>query len=408
MAMDDVGPTRSERIAVLDVLRGFALLGILVMNVQSYGLPSAAYLNPTAYGHFLGADYVAWLVGYYLCDLKFVSLFSMLFGAGILLSTKSFGPGPARPAAFHRRRMAVLLGFGVLHAYLVWYGDILFAYGVCGLLVYQVRRFPTSWKLKAGLALAVVPSLLGVIAFGLNRLAPGLGIGATLNESLGVTGVLVPRELAAFQGPWAQSFVENARLAVLQEFAEFPLLFLWRASGFMLVGMALLEQGVLSGTAPGKTYRLLAERGFIFGLPAVAFAAWLHEETGWRPETSYFLIGQLNALGSIGVALGWVGLWGGVVTQGWLGAVTVPMGALGRVAFSAYLTQSLISTFVFRGYGLGLFGTWSRAELLAYAVALWLVQVLVANWWVRRFDFGPFEWAWRSLTYGRWFSLRRA
>jgi uncharacterized protein len=128
--------TEGERIVSIDALRGFALLGILYMNIQAFSMVSAAYMNPTAYGDLHGANYAVWLLGRLLADLKFMSIFSMLFGAGIFLLTSQVEASGRRPTPLHYRRMGWLLLFGLLHGSLLWYGDILYDYALCGMLVF--------------------------------------------------------------------------------------------------------------------------------------------------------------------------------------------------------------------------------------------------------------------------------
>jgi len=151
-----------ERIDSLDTLRGFAVLGILVMNVQSFSMPEAAYINPTAYGDLGGGNGWAWLLSHVLADGKFMTIFSMLFGAGILLFTERAASRGDAPARLHVRRMLWLVVFGLAHAYLLWYGDILVAYGICGLLVYPLRRLRPSRRLVLGLAVMAVTSCLAL------------------------------------------------------------------------------------------------------------------------------------------------------------------------------------------------------------------------------------------------------
>ena len=122
-----------ERIRSLDVLRGFAVLGILIMNVQSFSMPGAAYLNPTAWGDLTGINLAVWLAGHVLADQKFLTLFSILFGAGVCLFAERAEARSGRSAAVHYRRMFWLLVFGLAHAYFLWVGDILVPYALCGL-----------------------------------------------------------------------------------------------------------------------------------------------------------------------------------------------------------------------------------------------------------------------------------
>ena len=157
--MDVSVQNKSQRIAALDVLRGFALLGILFMNIQSFSMPGAAYLNPTAYGDFEGINFWIWLGSHVFVDQKFMSIFSMLFGASVLLfCEKQEGKGLS-PGKYHYRRTFWLMVFGLLHGYLFWYGDILFSYALCGFFVYLLRNKPISTLLKIAIAFLLVGSL---------------------------------------------------------------------------------------------------------------------------------------------------------------------------------------------------------------------------------------------------------
>src|SRR5438876_8709067 len=155
----------TERIVPMDVLRGFALLGILVMNIQSFAMVEVAYDNPTAYGDLKGANFLVWLLSHLLADQKFISIFSMLFGAGIVLMWQKAESSGARPARLHYRRVGWLILFGLLHAYLLWHGDILYAFGMCGLFVYLFRRKSPRTLVSSSLVLDTVGSLI-VIRFG--------------------------------------------------------------------------------------------------------------------------------------------------------------------------------------------------------------------------------------------------
>src|SRR5437762_6151452 len=158
--LDPVAET--ERIVPMDVLRGFALLGIMVMNIQSFAMVGAVYDNPTAYGDLNGANFLVWLFSHLLADQKFISIFSMLFGAGIVLLWQKAEASGARPARLHYRRMGWLILFGLLHAYLLWYDDILYAYGMCGLFVYLFRRKSPRTLVSSSLVLATIGSLISI------------------------------------------------------------------------------------------------------------------------------------------------------------------------------------------------------------------------------------------------------
>jgi uncharacterized protein len=154
----------SQRILAIDVLRGFALLGILLLNIQTFALPSAAYMNPTAFGDLSGENYAVWWASHVLGDQKFMTIFSMLFGAGIVMMTQRSEQATGRSAAVHYRRMGWLVLFGLLHAHLLWYGDILYSYGMCGLILWPVRKWPAAVLIPLGLFLISIGSGLNIIS----------------------------------------------------------------------------------------------------------------------------------------------------------------------------------------------------------------------------------------------------
>lgn len=149
-----------ERIVSLDILRGFAVLGILIMNIQSYAMPGAAYFNPLAYGDLTGLNKWVWILSHIFADQKFMTLFSILFGAGIILMTGKVESKGRRSAGLHYRRTLWLLVIGLMHAYLLWHGDILVAYALCALVVFLFRRFSPKKLLIIGLITISVSSLI--------------------------------------------------------------------------------------------------------------------------------------------------------------------------------------------------------------------------------------------------------
>src|SRR5687767_6329722 len=147
----------SKRIGSIDVLRGVAVLGILLMNIQTFSMVESAYMNPASYGDLTGINAVIYVFGRLFADQKFMTIFSMLFGAGIVLMAEKAVSNGRRPASAHYRRMIVLLAVGVAHAYLLWYGDVLTTYAICGMLVYLVRKWRPAILFWLGVLLLLVP-----------------------------------------------------------------------------------------------------------------------------------------------------------------------------------------------------------------------------------------------------------
>ena len=402
------GPTsQSERIIALDVLRGFALLGILVMNIQSFSMVGAAYLNPTAYGNLEGANLWVWLCSHLLADQKFMTIFSMLFGAGVALMTSRPESGGRPAAKLHYRRMAWLIVFGLMHGYLLWYGDILFLYGVCGSLVYLFRKLSPRRLILIGLLSLTISSAFYVSA-GLSMAQwPQDDVEQLRRNNWRPTPEMVAKETAAYRGGRLDQM--TVRVPSFFFFQTFVLLIwgLWRAGGLMLIGMALFKLGVFSAERPAPFYRRMLAAGVLLGLPVVAYGVYRNFQANWDVKYSFFLGVQFNYWGSVAVSLGWVGLVMLVVRSSALTPLTRRLAAVGQTALSNYILHTVLCTTLFYGHGFGLFGQIERVGQIAIVVAVWVIQLLLTPLWLKRFRFGPLEWLWRSLTYGAKQPLRR-
>jgi len=389
---DDRGATPpSERIVSLDALRGVAVLGILVINVRAFSMPELVLFNPTVYGDFTGANYWAWLAGHVLAELKFITIFSALFGAGIVLFLEN-KRGSGRPAMrLYYRRIGWLIAIGLAHAYLLWYGDILVAYGVCGLVLAAAYDWDARALSGVGLALLAVAPLLEVSA--------GLAAGAEAMAAQWEPAEAALRaEVATYRSGWVAQLDHRVPTAVGRQTAGFVGGTVWRVGGSILLGMALYKRGVLTGEASTRLYRRLVAGGVV-GVGIVLGGVGYIEATGWSAGAAPFWR-QFNYVGSLLVAGGYVGLVMLYARRRPEGPLTRTFAAVGRIAFTNYLLQTVVATTVFYGHGLGLFGSVSRVEALAMVVAFWPIQVALSVIWLRTFRFGPVEWVWRTLTYG--------
>jgi uncharacterized protein len=395
-----------DRIVSIDVLRGFAVLGILAVNIQSFAMPDAALFNPTAYGDLTGANRWVWYVTHVLFEQKFMTIFSMLFGAGILLMTGRVEAKGLRPASFHYRRMAALFCFGLLHAYLVWTGDILVSYAMCGFLVYLFRhREPRSLAVW-GIGFVAVASMLGLL-FAWSMPYWSAESVEELERSLSPSPETVTEIIAAYRGGYFSELAYRAPNAFQSQTFVFLIWTFWRAAGLMLIGMALFKQGVFSAARSSRFYAGLVIAAVLAGIPAVIYGTWRNFEAGWDLRYTFFVGSQYNYWASILVSLGWVALVMLACKHGSARVFTSRLSAAGRMAFSNYLAQSLICTTIFYGRGLGLFGSVDRVAQALIVIGIWVVQLAVSPWWLARFRFGPCEWAWRSLTYGKRQPMRR-
>jgi uncharacterized protein len=404
-AMAPLGEDR--RIGSIDVLRGLALLGILVLNIQAFSMPFEAYVNPTAWGDLTGANYLAWYMGQLLADMKFMAIFSMLFGAGIVLMTERLEATGRPVLGIHYRRMVWLLVIGFGHAYLLWHGDILVSYAICGMLVVWCRRLPPVVLALMGLAMIAVVSML-YLGFGflLNAMPPDkaatmMNSGSTLQES-----ILWQKD--GYRGGWAQQMDVRVPMALIMQTKGFFFFVFWRAGGLMLLGMALHKWGVFTAKRSSAFYLCLLGAGILVGLPVVAWGLHSHEAAQWDPITTKFLTSQYNYWGSIIVALGWTALIMLIVKWGILRWLQTGLAAVGRMALTNYLLQSIVCITLFYGHGLGWYGSVERTGQAMVVLVLSIAQLIWSPLWLAAFRFGPAEWVWRSLTYWRLQPMRRS
>jgi uncharacterized protein len=391
----------SERIVPLDVLRGVALLGILMMNIQAFSMIGAAYSNPTAYGDLRGANWWVWLLCHVFADQKFMTIFSMLFGAGILLMTRRIEARGLPSARLHYRRMGWLLLFGLLHGFLLWDGDILFVYGVSGLVVYLFRKMAPWKQLLLAAVLLAVGSGISLGSYYSMPWWPAEQRQELKQDIWQPTLDQVSHELLAFRAGYISELRERAP-GELRSITQ-GLLFwgFWRATGLMLAGMAMFKLGIFSARCSRALYAGMIAAAAVAGVPIILYG--VHREIGasWNFGYSFFVAGQYNYFASILVSFGWVGLAMLACQSTWWLARLWPLAAVGRMAFSNYILHTLICTTLFYGYGFGLFGKIARTGQVEIVLAIWILQLVVSPVWLAKFQYGPLEWLWRSLTYGK-------
>ncbi|APW97943.1 hypothetical protein CHINAEXTREME_09195 [Halobiforma lacisalsi AJ5] len=405
----DRGPTDpDDRILSLDVLRGFALLGILAVNIWLFALPVIGTVNPTLYGDLSGGNYAAWFVSHVFFERKFVTLFTFLFGAGVVLFTESKERKGQPARRLHFRRIFWLLAIGLGHAYLLWYGDVLVAYAVCGLLVVFVRNWRPTRLLLLGLILFSIPSLL-YLASGAAYVTADPATQAEIEQGMiagyGAEGT-VDEEITAYRGGWLEQMDHRVPTAVSLQTAGFLFESLWIYSGLMIAGMALYKWGILSNERSTRFYRRLFVGGGTLGLALILAGVGYRGLIGWETVRVLLFAHQFNYWGSVLLALAYVSGIMLLCRAAADGVATTALSAVGRTAFSNYLLQTVLATTIFYGHGLGLFAQLSRLELLGVVVAIWAIQVPLSVAWLNRFRFGPVEWVWRTLTYGERQPLR--
>jgi uncharacterized protein len=291
-----------------------------------------------------------------------------------------------------------LIVFGVAHAWVLWTGDILYTYGMCGLLVYLFRKKQPKTLIILGIASIAVASVLSLATQFTMPYWPEESV-AAMREFWAPSQENVAAELAAYRGSWSAQNEFRFPMAMQMETGAFLSNLSWRAGGLMLVGMGLYKLGVFSARLAAKAYKRMILGALLLGLPLALVGVWYHDATDWAIETGFFGGMQFNYWGSLFVALGWIGLVM-LFCQTWPGSwLYRSLAATGQMAFTNYLMQTLICTTLFYGHGLGLYGSVERTGQILVVFAVWTVELLWSPWWLARFRFGPFEWIWRSLTY---------
>ncbi|MBD9478161.1 DUF418 domain-containing protein [Pseudoxanthomonas sp. PXM02] len=390
----------TDRIEAMDVLRGFALLGILLMNLEGFVGPvmaSGSGLDPA----LTGMDRTVDLLVYVLVQGKFYTLFSLLFGMGFAVMSERAEQARRPFAGVYWRRGLVLLAIGVIHALFIWAGDILMMYALCSFLLLAFRTLPYRWYVWLGLAAYVMPIGFMYLMGAMGSLLGGTeGWDKMIGEIGGQMQAMVEAERTAYgSGTYAEATWQRLKSTgmALSNITMF---------GFIVFCMFLLGAWfVRSGaiTRPREFPRLYAGLrwvalpvGLLAMLGSVTLAPTMDGVTfNLRTSTAFALQLMANLLMCLGY-VAWIVR--ALDTSVWQRPLSL-LAPAGRMALTNYLMQSLVCTWIFYGYGLGYFEQLPRAWQPVFALALFGLQVLVSHLWLSRFRFGPMEWLWRSATY---------
>jgi len=401
----------TKRIVAIDTLRGFALLGILLMNIMSFAMPSIAYFNPTAFGGDEWYNRLTYAIVHTIADQKFMALFSMLFGASVILVLTKLQEKGQKVARFHYTRNFWLLIFGSIHA-IFWSGDILVVYAVCSFILFFFRNVAPSWQFALGLILFLSPAPLYAIGYAEVLTLPREDV-AYLDEYWSPSQADLDAEIATYLGgfPSGEGFLSDfgttGSEALDIYFAILMYNFFARAMGMMLMGMAFFSWGIVSAKRSDQFYRRMLLIGFGVGYPIIIIGLILHEQANWSATYSPML-GQIpNLLGTPLVASGYIAmimLWSR--TEFWKNLQN-RLASVGQMALSNYILQTIIATTLFYGHGLGWFGSIDRLGLIPIMIAIWIFQLIISPIWMARFRYGWLEWLWRSLSYWKIQPMRR-
>lgn len=405
---------QAERIQLVDILRGFALFGILLVNMALFTRPVQSIIFPVAPGT-PWYDYLSeWLI-HFVGEGKFYSLFSLLFGLGLTLQMDRIEARGGRFVPLYLRRLLVLLAIGIAHAFLIWVGDILIFYALFGFVLLLFRKAKPRTLLTWAVILLAIPILLQAAV-------------AALIE----TGRSVPEGAAqidqAFAGVEAsyRADVERANEVYANgDFAEITGQRAYDYLDFIFVGslytlglsvLAMFLLGVYFGKrqifqnleANRPLFRKLLVWGGILGVVGNAiYATVIMPITRFMPSWSFLLATVTQGIGAPLLCLAYIsGIALLTMIPAWHQRLRV-LAPVGQMALTNYLSQSILCTLIFYGYGLGLFGRIGAAQGIALTLVIYLIQIPVSNWWMKRFRYGPAEWLWRSLTYLQIQPMRR-
>ncbi|MBN1666468.1 MAG: DUF418 domain-containing protein [Anaerolineales bacterium] len=381
-----IGPIRqAERIQILDILRGFAVFGILAVNMAGFASPAflPGYIPPAALPWY---DQLAEALVLFFCEAKFYTIFSFLFGLGFSVQMARAEAKGRDIKSFYPRRLWWLLAFGILHAVLFWIGDILRIYALLGFALLAFRK-----RSNRTLVIWVL------VLFGISFLLLGLLGG----EDGGIPGFdVVAMARQVYQG---DSYLNVLIFQIFASLTSFVIIFLTQGPS----ALALFLLGLLAGRL--KFFEQLPEEraflkraglvGLLVGLVGNGIYLWVEDPwlsalaiTLGAPAMSTAYVGGLSLL-----SLGKRG-------ARWL----APLASVGRMALTNYILQSVVCAFIFGGFGLGFYEEINAAGLLGLTFLIYLLQIPLSVWWLRHFRFGPLEWLWRSLTYRQRQPMRKA
>ncbi len=375
-------PTSSQRIATLDFVRGVAVLGILLLNITAFGLPKAAYLNPAYAGYPSLRDALTWALMDVIAQAKFLTLFALLFGAGLQLLL-------TRGTRWVHARLFWLMIFGLLHGIFLWDGDILLDYGLIGLLCYTMIRQADSSRM--------------LMRMGIFMYSVGVGMLVVLSQIISPEPgrYWLPGDAdLAYEAYWLQlggmEAWRNRVDLMIESLLSLGVQYGWLLGGSLLLGAGLMRSGWLRGEFSLTHYRKVAWWLIGLGLVIDASGVVLQWHVAWEYRWSGLLLQIPRDIAAPIQAIGYLTLCYGYwpTLSQWRASIWI--GDIGRMALSSYLLQTVICTTFF--YHWGGFMRFDRLQLLGIVPVVWVINGVVAHYWLRYFPQGPLEWGWRRLT----------
>lgn len=420
--------SQTDRILSLDVMRGIVLCGILLMNINGYGL-AEAYIDPTASGGSTGLNLYTWITMNLFFEGTMRALFSLLFGVGMFIFLDRLvkkGAGIKAADVFFRR-LTWLLVFGLIHGYLLlWVGEILYQYALMGFLVYSFRLMAPKKLILTALILFSIGTVWNYFDY---KGAEKWVAGVEEAKQYEAEGKTLTKELKEAKESW-EKMMDKRSPEAIQEYNEkmhqgyfgvvvhlAPTNFefdtvwpyrsdVWDVLSMMLIGIALFRWGVLTGEKSVQFYGLMVLIGYVVGLAINYYEMRIVLDDNFsflafrKSEVTYYW-------GRIFIAMGHVGLIMLFCKSGIFNSLKSALASVGKMALTNYLMHSVICMIVFTGVGFSLFGKLQRYELLYVVFSIWIFQLILSPIWLQYFHYGPMEWLWRNLSYLKVHSIRK-
>lgn len=402
-----VEPGAGKRMSSIDLLRGVAVLGILFMNIRSFAGPDIGYFNPPELGSDALWNRLAYYFTHIFADQKFMAIFSILFGAGMILLSQKLRESGRSVIGLLSLRYFWLFVIGMAHFFLFWNGDVLAVYAVCALPLLLLMRLQAIWQFGLGLVIFLLPVYVDL------NIQNSL---ATLDEDSRylLSGYWQPSsesldaDAALHLGSWSDQIQARweGETSTGENHGEDLLItsvwgnFLARSLGMMLIGMALFRWNILSGKRGKCFYRRFVWMGFGIGIPLALYGIEGNLYNEYRWDYSLFLGRIPNHLATIPIAMAYIGLVMLWSQSNYWTSLRLGIAKVGRIALTCYLGQTVVCMLIFYGIGFGIYGEVDYLAQLVFVVVIGVMQILFASSWLNLFRYGPFEWLWRKLSTG--------
>ena len=372
------------RITNLDFIRGFALLGILVINIIAFGLPLTATTNPSTFGIENTFDWMVLIISSVFFEFKMMGLFSMLFGVGIIIFLENAEKKTSKPKTLAIWRNFILLCFGLIHMS-IWIGDVLAPYAICAFLLII---FPDVKKpILIFLAIVFLMIAFIVITNYFSSLYDTNGNLISEEEWILLASEGGELSYGKFWFPDSESF--GNLVGMWWYIGAF-----FRAISLMLFGILLYKLNIIQGKKNIVFYKKISVYGFSVGLPLSIYSIYLLVSTDYDPSV-LFISNIFNTLSVIPMVLGYTGVLT-ILNLKLRDSISTRLQACGKLAFTNYITQTLFGVFFIGAFRLD---TFSRSELIIFVFLVWIIQIAWSKPILEKFNYGPLEWVWRKLTY---------